>query len=52
MNTASGIFVREMKDKGLIKHIGFSFHDSADELDKILTAHPEMEFVQPADQLR
>lgn len=39
-------FVQEQKAKGLIKHAGFSFHDTADVLDKILTAHPEMEFVQ------
>lgn len=39
-------FVRQLKDKGLVKHIGFSFHDSADTLDQVLTAHPEMEFVQ------
>ena len=32
--------------KGLIKHPGFSFHDSAELLDEILTKHPEMEFVQ------
>ena len=35
-----------MKAAGLIKHAGFSFHDTADVLDKILTAHPEAEFVQ------
>ena len=34
------------KEAGLIKHIGFSMHDSADVLDMILTEHPEMEFVQ------
>lgn len=39
-------FVKKMKEKGLIKHIGFSFHDTAEYLDKILTAHPEAEFVQ------
>lgn len=39
-------FVQEMKEKGLIKHVGFSFHDTADCLDEILTAHPEAEFVQ------
>ena len=39
-------YVRELKAKGLVKHIGFSFHDTADELDRILTAHPDMEFVQ------
>ncbi len=39
-------FVKEKKAEGLIRHIGFSFHSTADELDKILTAHPETEFVQ------
>ena len=39
-------FVQEQKAKGLIKHIGFSMHDSAEALDKVLTAHPEVEFVQ------
>lgn len=39
-------FVAEMKEKGLVKHMGFSFHDSAEVLDEILTKHPEQEFVQ------
>ena len=39
-------FLEEQKAKGLIKHLGFSFHDKAAVLDDILTAHPEMEFVQ------
>ncbi len=39
-------FITEMKKDGKIKHIGFSFHDSAKLLDEILTAHPEAEFVQ------
>ncbi len=39
-------FVQEQKAKGLIKHIGFSMHDSAEALNKVLTAHPEVEFVQ------
>lgn len=39
-------FLAEKKAEGLIRHLGFSFHDKAEELDKILTAHPEMEFVQ------
>lgn len=39
-------FVQKMKAEGKIKHIGFSFHDSAAVLDEILTNHPEMEFVQ------
>lgn len=36
----------EKKKAGLVKNIGFSFHDDAEFLDKILTEHPEMEFVQ------
>ena len=36
----------EMKAKGLIKHLGFSFHSTPEELDAILTKHPEAEFVQ------
>lgn len=39
-------FIQQKKKEGKIKHIGFSFHDTADVLDKILTAHPEIEFVQ------
>lgn len=36
----------EMKEKGLIKHLGFSFHAGPEELEEILIAHPEAEFVQ------
>lgn len=39
-------FVQEKKKEGVLKHVGFSFHSTAEELDAILTAHPEMEFVQ------
>ena len=39
-------FVKEQKEKGLIKHWGFSFHATPDILDKILTEHPDAEFVQ------
>ncbi|MCR5775125.1 MAG: aldo/keto reductase [Lachnospiraceae bacterium] len=39
-------FVREEKEKGRIKHYGFSFHDSPELLDLILTEHPDTEFVQ------
>lgn len=39
-------FALEKKRQGLIRHLGFSFHSTAQELDKILTAHPEAEFVQ------
>ncbi len=34
------------KSQGKIRHIGFSFHDNAETLDRILTDHPEVEFVQ------
>lgn len=36
----------KMKEKGLIKHFGFSYHDSPELLDKLLSDHPEVEFVQ------
>ena len=36
----------DKKAKGLIKHLGFSFHSDAELLDQVLTEHPEMEFVQ------
>ena len=36
----------EMKAEGKLRHVGMSFHDSAEALDKILTERPELEFVQ------
>lgn len=36
----------ELKAEGKIKNIGFSFHDSAEFLDKILTEKPFVDFVQ------
>lgn len=39
-------WILEMKEQGKIKHVGFSFHSTPEELDEILTKHPEMEFVQ------
>ena len=39
-------WILDMKAQGKIKHAGFSFHSTPEELDKILTDHPEMEFVQ------
>ncbi|MCL2826584.1 MAG: aldo/keto reductase [Eggerthellaceae bacterium] len=39
-------FVHEQKEKGIIKHLGFSFHDKAALLEEVLKAHPEVEFVQ------
>ncbi len=39
-------FIIEKKKAGRIRQIGFSYHDNANLLDKILTAHPEVDFVQ------
>lgn len=39
-------WILEKKKAGLVKTIGFSFHDNAETLDMILTKHPEFEFVQ------
>lgn len=39
-------FAAEKKQQGLIRHIGFSFHGKPDLLEKLLTEHPEVEFVQ------
>ncbi|MCL2055963.1 MAG: aldo/keto reductase [Oscillospiraceae bacterium] len=34
-----------LKEKGLVRHFGFSFHDTPERLDEVLTAHPEVDFV-------
>ncbi|MBR6594057.1 MAG: aldo/keto reductase [Clostridia bacterium] len=39
-------FCADLKKRGLIKNFGFSFHDKAEFLDKVLTEHPEVDFVQ------
>lgn len=39
-------FAKEQKEKGVIKHLGFSWHDKAEPLAEVLEAHPEVEFVQ------
>lgn len=39
-------FVKQLKADGRVKHIGFSHHDSAERLEEVIEAHPEMEFVQ------
>ena len=39
-------FLAERKAEGLIRHLGFSMHATPEMLDEVLTAHPEMEFVQ------
>lgn len=39
-------FMKKLKKGGKAKQIGFSHHDDAELLDRILTENPEMEFVQ------
>ncbi len=39
-------WVLEKKKEGILRHVGFSFHSTPAELEEILKAHPEMEFVQ------
>lgn len=39
-------WMQEKKAQGLIRHAGFSFHDTPELLDELLTKHPEVEFVQ------
>ncbi|MHB1460201.1 MAG: aldo/keto reductase [Armatimonadota bacterium] len=39
-------FMTKLKAEGKARQIGFSFHDKAELLDRILTEYPEMEFVQ------
>ena len=39
-------YVKTLKEEGLIRHYGFSFHDTPELLDELLTEHPDAEFVQ------
>ncbi len=39
-------YLKKLKDQGLVRCIGFSYHDDADTLDRILTDHPEVDVVQ------
>ena len=39
-------FVGEQKAKGLVKHMGFSFHAGLQLLNRLLKEHPEVDFVQ------
>ncbi|MCR5213977.1 MAG: aldo/keto reductase [Eubacterium sp.] len=39
-------WIQAKKAAGDVKHIGFSFHDGPELLDKVLTDHPEFEYVQ------
>lgn len=37
---------QELKAQGKVHHVGFSFHDTPEMLEKVLTEHPEVEVVQ------
>ena len=39
-------FIEKLKKEGYARNIGFSFHDDAQTLDRILTEHPEVDVVQ------
>ena len=39
-------FVEGKRAEGKIRHVGFSFHDTAAVLEEFLMRHPEMEYVQ------
>ena len=39
-------FARELKEKGLIRYYGFSFHADPSLLEELLTDHPDVDFVQ------
>lgn len=39
-------FLKRKKEEGKVKHIGFSFHDRPELLERILQEHSEVEFVQ------
>ena len=39
-------WLKDKKKAGDVRHIGFSFHDGPEVLDKVITEHPEMEYVQ------
>lgn len=36
----------ELKKEGKLRHVGISFHDTAEVLEKIITTYPEIDFVQ------
>ena len=39
-------FMKQQKEKGLIRHMGFSFHDNPEMLDELLSKHPDVDFIQ------
>ena len=46
LDTHAYDIAQQMKAEGKLRHVGMSFHDSAEVLDQILTDRPELEFVQ------
>lgn len=41
-------YLKKWKEEGKLKHIGISYHSSPELLERVLTEHPEIEFVQLA----
>lgn len=39
-------WARGLKEKGLVRNWGFSFHSSPEHLDRLLTQHPDVDFIQ------
>ena len=39
-------YLKQKKEEGIIRHLGFSSHEDAEHVDKFLTDHPEFEFIQ------
>ena len=39
-------YLKQKKEEGVIRHLGFSSHEDAEHVDKFLTDHPEFEFIQ------
>ena len=39
-------YMKQLKEQGLIRHYGFSFHSTPEHLEQLLTDHPDVEFVQ------
>lgn len=39
-------FVQDLKAQGLVRHYGFSFHGDPALLEELLTAHPDVDFIQ------
>lgn len=39
-------YMKQLKEEGLIRHYGFSFHSTPEHLEQLLTDHPDVEFVQ------